>query len=49
MGDGNFAIVRRSRANENGREYAIKVIDKSKMKVRKIAFHATLNLNMFFS
>ena len=37
MGDGNFAIVHRSKLRGSDREYAIKIIDKSKMKVtRKI-------------
>lgn len=34
MGDGNFALVRRSKLRENDQEFAIKIIDKSKMKVR---------------
>jgi hypothetical protein len=33
MGDGNFAIVRRSKVRGSEREFAIKIIDKSKMKV----------------
>jgi len=33
MGDGNFAIVHRSKLRGTEREYAIKIIDKSKMKV----------------
>ena len=34
MGDGNFAIVHRSKLRGTEREYAIKIIDKSKMKVK---------------
>jgi serine/threonine protein kinase len=33
MGDGNFAVVHRSKLRGTEREYAIKIIDKSKMKV----------------
>jgi hypothetical protein len=33
MGDGNFAVVRRSKLRDSDREVAIKIIDKSKMKV----------------
>jgi hypothetical protein len=38
LGDGNFAIVKQCKNKENGHEYALKIIDKSKMKVnlRKI-------------
>jgi serine/threonine protein kinase len=35
MGDGNFAIVHRSKLRGTEREYAIKIIDKSKMKVNR--------------
>jgi serine/threonine protein kinase len=35
MGDGNFAIVHRSKLRGTEREYAIKIIDKSKMKVKR--------------
>ncbi len=35
MGDGNFAVVHRSKLRGTEREYAIKIIDKSKMKVSK--------------
>ena len=31
LGDGNFAVVKQCRHRESGREYAMKVIDKSKM------------------
>jgi len=31
LGDGNFAVVKQCRHRETGREYAMKVIDKSKM------------------
>jgi len=31
LGDGNFAVVRQCRHRETGREYAMKIIDKSKM------------------
>ncbi len=41
MGDGNFAIVHRSKLRGTEREYAIKIIDKSKMKV-KITFFSFL-------
>jgi hypothetical protein len=33
LGDGNFAIVKQCKNKENGHEYALKIIDKSKMKV----------------
>ncbi|CAG5129193.1 unnamed protein product, partial [Candidula unifasciata] len=32
LGDGNFAVVRHSRKKETGQEFAIKVIDKAKLK-----------------
>ncbi|CAF4201693.1 unnamed protein product, partial [Rotaria magnacalcarata] len=32
MGDGNFAIVRRSKLRGTEKEFAVKIIDKSKMK-----------------
>jgi hypothetical protein len=32
LGDGNFAVVRQCRHKTNGREYAMKVVDKSKMR-----------------
>ncbi len=38
MGDGNFAIVHRSKLRGTEREYAIKIIDKSKMKVKTNIF-----------
>ena len=38
MGDGNFAVVYRSKLRGSDREYAIKVVDKSKMKVKKRFF-----------
>ncbi len=38
MGDGNFAIVHRSKLRGTDREYAIKIIDKSKMKVTNQSF-----------
>ena len=41
MGDGNFALVCRSKSRENQREFAIKIIDKSKMKVT-ISIHGEL-------
>ena len=31
LGDGNFAVVKQCRHRESGREYAMKIIDKSKM------------------
>jgi len=31
LGDGNFAVVRQCRHRETGRDYAMKIIDKSKM------------------
>lgn len=36
MGDGNFAVVHRSKLRGSDREYAIKIVDKSKMKVKEI-------------
>jgi serine/threonine protein kinase len=33
LGDGNFAIVKQSKLKSTDQEYAIKIIDKSKMKV----------------
>lgn len=33
LGDGNFAVVKQARQKSTDHEYAIKVIDKSKMKV----------------
>jgi len=45
MGDGNFAVVRRSKQRDSDREFAIKIIDKSKMKVKKqsnLIFHYLL-------
>ncbi|GFS20013.1 serine/threonine-protein kinase DCLK3 [Elysia marginata] len=32
LGDGNFAVVRQSRKKETGQEFAVKVIDKAKLK-----------------
>ena len=32
LGDGNFAVVKRSKKKSNGKEYAMKVIDKSKLR-----------------
>ena len=32
LGDGNFAVVRQSKLNSTGQEFAIKVVDKSKLK-----------------
>ena len=34
LGDGNFAIVKQARSKNSDHEYAIKIIDKSKMKVK---------------
>jgi len=45
MGDGNFAVVRRSKQRDSDREFAIKIIDKSKMKVKiqsNLIFHYLL-------
>ena len=36
LGDGNFAVVKQARLKNTDHEYAIKIIDKSKMKVNKI-------------
>lgn len=36
LGDGNFAVVKQARLRSTENEYAIKVIDKSKMKVNKL-------------
>lgn len=33
MGDGNFAVVHRSKLRGSEREFAIKIVDKTKMKV----------------
>lgn len=33
LGDGNFAVVKQARQKNTDHEYAIKIIDKSKMKV----------------
>ncbi|UJR22720.1 hypothetical protein I4U23_025754 [Adineta vaga] len=44
MGDGNFAIVRRSKAYDNQREFAIKIIDKSKMKGKQYMLEHEINI-----
>lgn len=33
LGDGNFAVVKQAKLKNTDTEYAIKIIDKSKMKV----------------
>ena len=33
LGDGNFAVVHQAKLKNSDHEYAIKIIDKSKMKV----------------
>jgi serine/threonine protein kinase len=48
MGDGNFAIVHRSKLRGTEREYAIKIIDKSKMKVKITFFFSKNKFNFFF-
>jgi serine/threonine protein kinase len=48
MGDGNFAIVRRSKLRGSEREVAIKIIDKSKMKVQKNGSNFQFNSFIFF-
>ncbi len=48
MGDGNFAIVHRSKLRGTDREYAIKIIDKSKMKVKINLFSKKINFILFF-
>ncbi|CAF2603494.1 unnamed protein product [Rotaria sp. Silwood2] len=44
MGDGNFAIVRRSKLRGNEREFAIKIIDKSKMKGKEYMLDHEINI-----
>ncbi|CAF1230696.1 unnamed protein product [Rotaria sp. Silwood1] len=44
MGDGNFAIVRRSKLRGGEREFAIKVIDKSKMKGKEYMLDHEINI-----
>lgn len=44
MGDGNFAIVRRSKLRGSDREVAIKVIDKSKMKSKEYMLDHEINI-----
>lgn len=44
MGDGNFAIVRRSKVREYDREVAIKIIDKSKMKGKEYMLDHEINI-----
>lgn len=44
MGDGNFAIVRRSKARELNREVAVKIIDKSKMKGKEYMIDHEINI-----
>jgi hypothetical protein len=36
LGDGNFAVVKQAKLKSNEHEVAIKIIDKSKMKVSAI-------------
>ena len=38
LGDGNFAIVKQAKLRSTDNEYAIKIIDKSKMKVKLLKF-----------
>ena len=45
LGDGNFAVVKQAKLRSTDNEYAIKIIDKSKMKVR---FHFCTILSSFF-
>ncbi|CAF3610220.1 unnamed protein product [Rotaria sordida] len=44
MGDGNFAIVRRSKLRGSEREFAIKIIDKSKMKGKEYMLDHEINI-----
>jgi serine/threonine protein kinase len=44
MGDGNFAIVRRSKYRGTDREVAIKIIDKSKMKGKDYMLDHEINI-----
>jgi len=44
MGDGNFAIVHRSKLRGSDREYAIKIIDKSKMKGKEFMLDQEINI-----
>ncbi|CAF0779210.1 unnamed protein product [Adineta steineri] len=44
MGDGNFAIVRRSKLRNTDREYAVKIIDKSKMKGKHYMLEHEINI-----
>lgn len=47
MGDGNFAIVRRSKLRGGEKEFAIKIIDKSKMKVKENTVKTKTSLLLF--
>ncbi|CAF1528528.1 unnamed protein product [Rotaria magnacalcarata] len=44
MGDGNFAVVHRSKLRGTDREYAIKIIDKSKMKGKEYMLDHEINI-----
>ncbi|CAF0733239.1 unnamed protein product [Didymodactylos carnosus] len=44
MGDGNFAIVKRSKLKGTDKEYAIKIIDKSKMKGKEHMVDNEINI-----
>ncbi|CAF1265744.1 unnamed protein product [Adineta ricciae] len=44
MGDGNFAVVRRSKARDSDREVAIKIIDKSKMQGKQYMLEHEINI-----
>ena len=50
LGDGNFAVVKQARQKSTDHEYAIKVIDKSKMKVNFMNLENVLkNIKKFYS
>ncbi|CAF3676010.1 unnamed protein product [Rotaria socialis] len=44
MGDGNFAIVRRSKLRGTEKEFAVKIIDKSKMKGKEYMLDHEINI-----
>ncbi|CAF1379816.1 unnamed protein product, partial [Adineta steineri] len=44
MGDGNFAVVHRSKLRGSDREYAIKIVDKSKMKGKEYMLDHEINI-----